>query len=232
MPMKRADDSATKNVAVAERSLKEESDLRVVQGVAFVFLMGGAMSISTLRRWPWVWLAPLGVYFLLIGIIPRWRPSLKWLRFGRMSAQRISAMVGIMALTTAALVAFSAIAKPDLSSYRAALPFERFGGVITAGVIFTVVNAILEELVFRGVLFDAIRSQWNVWVTLIATSVLFGLGHLHGFPPGLWGACLAVGFGFAVGVLRVSTDGLALPIVAHMGADATIYWILVNGGVA
>jgi len=151
---------------------------------------------------------------------------------GKVVGSFLAATVGIMALTSAALVAFTAIAKPDLGSYHAALPFDRFGGVITGGVIFTVVNATLEELVFRGVLFDAIRSQWNVWVTLIATSVLFGLGHLHGYPPGLSGACLAVVFGFAVGVLRVWTDGLALPIVAHMGADATIYWILVSGGVA
>lgn len=77
---------------------------------------------------------------------------------------------------------------------------------------------------------SAIRLDTPFRVTLVATSVLFGLGHLHGFPPGLWGACLAVVFGFAVGVLRVWTDGLALPIIAHMGADATIYCILASSG--
>jgi membrane protease YdiL (CAAX protease family) len=164
------------------------------------------------------------------AIVPRLRGSMGWFRLGKVSGVSIAATVGIMALTSAALAVFNAIAKPDPGDYRTVLPFERFGGVIAAGVIFTIVNATLEELVFRGVLFDAIRSQWNIWVTLIAASVLFGLGHLHGYPPGLWGACLAVVFGFAVGVLRVWTGGLALPIVAHMGADATIYWILVRGG--
>jgi membrane protease YdiL (CAAX protease family) len=193
--------------------------------------MAMAMSIPALRHWPWIWIAPLAGYFLMPVFVRRMRGSMGWLRVGKVSGVSMAVTVGIMAVTSLALVVCNAVARPDLGAYRAALPFERFGGAITAGVVFTVVNATLEELVFRGVLFDAVRSQWNVWVTLIATSVLFGLGHLHGYPPGLWGVCLAVVFGFAVGVLRVWTDGLALPIVAHMGADATIYWILVSGGV-
>jgi len=187
------------------------------------------MLVPALRRWPWIWIAPLAGYFLMPIFAPRMRGSMTWLRVGKVSGASIGATLGIMAVTSLALVAFNAIAKPGLGVYRSALPFERLGGVITTGVVFTIVNATLEELVFRGVLFDAIRSQWNGWVTLVATPVLFGLGHLHGYPPGLWGAGLAVAFGFAVGLLRVWTGGLALPIVAHMGADATIYWLLVGG---
>jgi hypothetical protein len=193
--------------------------------------MAGAMSVPTLRRWPLIWIVPLGGYFLMPVFVPRLRGSMTWLRAGKVSGVSIAAVVGIMVLTSLALVVFNAIAKPDMASGRAGFPIERFGGLVLAGIIFTIVNATLEELVFPGVLFDAIRSQWNAWVTLIATSVLFGLGHLHGYPPGLWGAIMAVGFGFATGVLRVWTGGLALPIVAHMGADATIYWILVRSGV-
>jgi uncharacterized protein len=209
---------------------ESHSSWRIFHGSTFVVLMAGAMLIPALRRWPWLWIVPLAGYFLILVFLPPLRGSMTWFRPGKVSGVSIVAAIGIMAMTSVALIAFNAIAKPDLSNYRAALSLEKFGGVITAGVIFTVVNATLEELVFRGVLFDAIRSQWNVWVTLIATSVLFGLGHLHGYPPGLWGACLAVVFGFVVGLLRVWTNGLALPIVAHMGADATIYCLLMSGG--
>jgi membrane protease YdiL (CAAX protease family) len=209
---------------------ESRSSWRIFHGSAFVALMAGAMVVPVLRRWPWIWIVPLAGYFLTPVFVRRLRGSMSWFRLGKVSGSSIVATVGIMPLTSLALVVFNAIAKPDLGVYRTALLFQKFGGVITAGVVFTMVNATLEELVFRGVLFDAIRSQWSMWVTLTATSVLFGLGHLHGFPPGLWGACLAVVFGFAVGGLRVWTGGLALPIVAHMGADATIYWILVGGG--
>lgn len=212
------------------RESPARSDWRLAHGSVFVALTAVAMLVPALRRWPWIWIVPLAGYFLMPVFVPRLRGSLTWFRLGKMSRASIAVTVGIMALTGAALVAFNTIVKPDLTNYRAALPFEMFGGVITAGVVFTAVNATLEELVFRGVLFDAIRSQWNGWVTLIATSVLFGLGHLHGYPPSVSGACMAVVFGFVVGVLRLWTGGLALSIVVHMGADATIYCILVRSG--
>lgn len=137
-----------------------------------------------------------------------------------------------MAITTLGLVLYHVSAHPDVRSFREAIPFGAMGGVFMAGVVFTVANATLEEIIFRGILFDALQAEWGAGVTLVATAVLFGLGHLHGYPPGPWGACLAALFGFAMGVLRLWTGGLALPIVAHIGADATIYCILVHSGVA
>src|SRR5439155_5570931 len=97
------------------------------------------------------------------------------------------------------LVFFHPTAQPDVHSFRAAFSLDSLGGVVMAGVVFAILNASLEELVFRGLLFDALQSQWGVWVTLIATSVLFGLGHLRGYPSGSSGACLAALFGFVMG---------------------------------
>ena len=208
-----------------------QSDSRVVHGTAFVLLMACTLMVPALRRWPWVWLAPFVAYFLLVASVPRLRRSLSWVRFGRMSTAAVAATLIVMVLTSLALLVFHATAHPDVRNYRAALPFDALGGVVMAGAVFTVVNASLEELVFRGVLFDALQSRWGVWVTLIATAALFGLGHLRGYPSGPLGVCLAALFGFVMGALRVWTGGVALPIVAHMCADATIYCILVHSGV-
>jgi uncharacterized protein len=204
------------------------SDWRLAHGVAFVLLMAGALAVPALRQWPWVWLAPTIAYFTLVLCAPRLRRTMGWLRVGQLSKGSIAATIAVMTLTVLILVLFHAIARPDVRGPRAAIPVDAFGGVIMAGVIFTIVNATLEELIFRGVLFDALESQWGVWVTLAATALLFGLGHLRGYPPGVMGACLAALFGFALGVLRLWTGGLALPIVAHMAADATIYSILIH----
>lgn len=192
--------------------------------------MACALSFPVLRRWPWVWLAPFIAYFVLAICVPRLRRSMGWLRAGRFSSASVAVTIVVMVLTVLALVLFHMTAKPDVSGYRAAIPFDALGGVVMAGVVFTIVNATLEELVFRGVLFDALQSQWGMWVTLAATALLFGLGHLRGYPSGVVGACLAALFGFAMGVLRLWTGGLALPIVAHMAADATIYGILAHSG--
>jgi membrane protease YdiL (CAAX protease family) len=151
---------------------------------------------------------------------------LTWIRIGKLAIGPVVATIVVMALTGLVLVAFNVFAKPDVRSYRAALPFDALGGVLMAGAIFVIVNATLEELVFRGIFFDALESQWGTRITLVVTAVLFGLGHLRGYPPGLLGAGLAAVFGLAMGVLRAWGGGLALPMVAHMGADATIYGIL------
>lgn len=207
------------------------SNHRVTHGVVFVLLFAGALLIPVLRSWPWVWLAPFVGYFAFVAGIPRLRRSMNWLRVGKISAASILVTVAVMALTALALVLFRAATPPDVARYSAALPFESLGGVILAGIIFTIVNATLEELVFRGILFDALESQWGAWFTLMATSLLFCVGHLRGYPSGPAGAGLAAVFGLATGGLRLWTGGLALPIVAHLAADATIYMILIRAGV-
>ena len=206
-------------------------DDRMAHGVVFVLVFAGALLIPPLRRWPWVWLAPFIGYFLLVASIPRLRHSLGWLRAGKISTALLVATIGIIGATALTLVLFRAMTEPDVSSYSAALPFESLGGVIMAGIIFTIVNATLEELVFRGILFDALESQWGARFTLVVTALLFGLGHLRGYPSGPVGAGLAVVFGLVTGGLRLWSGGLALPVLAHLAADATIYIILVRAGV-
>lgn len=208
-----------------------QADDRVAHGVVFVLVFAGVLLIPPLRRWPWVWLAPLLGYFALVVSLPRLRRSLSWLRTGKISAASLAATLGVAGATALTLALFRATTEPDVASYSAALPFESLGGIIMAGIIFTMVNATLEELVFRGILFDALESQWGARFTLVVTALLFGVGHLRGYPSGFAGAGLAVGFGLVTGGLRLWSGGLALPVLAHLGADATIYIILVRAGV-
>jgi membrane protease YdiL (CAAX protease family) len=69
-----------------------------------------------------------------------------------------------------------------------------------------------------------------VGIALAATTVLFALGHLHGYPPGPLGAVLAGIFGLALGLLRLWTGGLGLAIAVHVCVDATIFGLLSCSG--
>jgi membrane protease YdiL (CAAX protease family) len=133
----------------------------------------------------------------------------------------------VLALATAVvLVTFHALARPDVADLAAGLPVAAFGNLLIAGICFSMVNAALEELVFRGVLWELVTAEWNGGVALIATTALFGLGHLHGYPPGPVGAVLAGIFGLALGLLRWWSGGLGLAIAVHVCADATIFGLL------
>jgi uncharacterized protein len=94
---------------------------------------------------------------------------------------------------------------------------------MAAGICFSIFNALLEELIFRGILFDSLESQWGPWGAAIGTAALFGYGHMHGYPPGISGALLAGIYGLCLAALRIHTDGPFLPVLAHITADATIF---------
>lgn len=118
--------------------------------------------------------------------------------------------------------------QPDLAELASHLPAAVGGSVVAAGVYFSVVNALGEEAVFRGLLYDALESQWGWRAAILGSSAIFGAGHMMGYPQGLLGAVLAGIYGLSLGWLRHRTQGLAAPVVAHIFADATIFWILVQ----
>ena len=105
-----------------------------------------------------------------------------------------------------------------------------FRNIIFAGVCFSVVNAAIEEMIFRGILWELASEEWNQATALGVTAVLFGVGHLEGYPPGPIGAVMAGLYGVTLGTLRWWTGGLGLASVCHVGADATIFCILAETG--
>jgi hypothetical protein len=92
---------------------------------------------------------------------------------------------------------------------------------------FSVVNAALEELVFRWILYEALFAECGATVAIAVTAVLFGMGHTRGYPPGLAGVVLSGGYGVMLGLLRLWAGGLGLVVASHVCADATIFGLLV-----
>jgi len=190
-----------------------------------------ATFIPAFRIWPLLWLVPLLAYTALVAIVPPLRATFRPWRFGRVSTSTVAATIIIAVGSCVVLVAFHFLTHPDVSAYRSFLPISALGGVLAVGVLFSVFNALFEELVFRGVLFDAVESQWGVWVAVVATAFLFGYGHMRGYPPGPLGAFLAGIYGLCLGWLRVFSGGIGLPVMAHIAADTTIFTIVARSGV-
>jgi membrane protease YdiL (CAAX protease family) len=95
------------------------------------------------------------------------------------------------------------------------------------------INATVQELVFRGVLFDSLESIWGRWGAILVTAFVFGIIHLRVMKFDILGvgfASLALYFGVALGFLRAWSGGLALPIAVHVAADATIAFRAIHVG--
>jgi len=89
------------------------------------------------------------------------------------------------------------------------------------------VNAgVMEEVVFRGALYSALRFRWSRWVAAIIVSVCFSLFHFinnsYEFP-----VSAALGL-FTAGLLftwvREISGGLWIPIGIHFAWDAASGW--------
>ena len=95
---------------------------------------------------------------------------------------------------------------------------------------------ILEELVFRGVIFRILELRFGTWVALLASAALFGLLHLLNPNASIQGAVAII---FEAGILLaaafVLTKHLWFPIGIHIGwnfAEGGLFGAAVSGGAA
>jgi membrane protease YdiL (CAAX protease family) len=199
-------------------------------GIVFLTALGAVAVVLSPLTWPWYLLLPLLAYAVIVLAWPPLRRTAPRFAFGRWTGWPLAAAVGLGVGTSVALMFFQTLGRPEVADLATGVPVAVFGNLLFAGICFSVANATLEELIFRGILWEVAAAEWNVGVALGATTVLFGLGHLHGYPPGPLGAVLAGVFGLALGLLRWWTGGLGLAIAVHVCADATIFGLLCSSG--
>lgn len=209
--------------------MKDAARLGGVHGGIFIAILVSTAALFPVLGWPWYLLAPLAAYAVVAALAPL-RRTAPQLRIGRMSGLPLAGAIFLSAATAAVLVAFDAFLQPDTSELAAKIPVADFGSLAVAGVCFSILNAIMEELVFRGVLYEALAAEWGDATAIIVGAAIFGLAHIHGYPPGPLGGFLAGGFGVALGMLRWWTGGLGLPVACHIAADATIFTLLASSG--
>ncbi|MDO5502676.1 MAG: CPBP family intramembrane metalloprotease [Actinomycetia bacterium] len=88
------------------------------------------------------------------------------------------------------------------------------------------VNAVVEELVFRGAMLRALAQSPGV-VSVLVSSCSFGVAHwANGVPGGAVGAVAAGAFGAALAVLYRRTASLWWPVTVHIVVNCAILWTL------
>ena len=204
------------------------NDWRALNGGLLLVCLCLPMLFRDLARWPWFGLVPLLVYAAVVSLIAPLRRSLKWLRFGRLDPTVLAVTAGIVLVCSGALVAYYFLFQPDLALVREHLPLGTGVILILAGAGFSLLNATIEEVVYLGILLDALASQVSLSLAVMVQAAVFGMAHYQGYPPGPVGVVLAAIYGLVLGALRQWAQGLAAPVVAHVFADATIYAIVMN----
>lgn len=98
--------------------------------------------------------------------------------------------------------------QPILESFR--LSGTDQNAALAAGLISVVLTPAAEEILYRGILLDALRRRRGAVAAVALSSLFFGMLHLHApVVPAL------VFFGAVLAVARIWTGSLLLCIVAH-----------------
>ncbi len=91
---------------------------------------------------------------------------------------------------------------------------------------FTAAVVVVEELLFRGILFRIVEQRIGTWASLLLTGVLFGAAHLFNAHATWWTAsAIAIQAGFMLAAAYAATRNLWVPIGVHFG------WNFAQGGV-
>ena len=85
---------------------------------------------------------------------------------------------------------------------------------------------VVEEVIFRGILFRLIADKWNIAVGLTTSSLLFGLAHLGNPGATLWAAlAIALASGWLFGMAYAYHQTIWVPVGMHWA------WSYLEGGV-
>ena len=100
---------------------------------------------------------------------------------------------------------------------------------LSAGVAFTGIAAgFVEEMVFRGVILNALKKRWNVKVAVIVPSMLFGIVHVLGQDFSIGSCLLVIIAGTMVGVM-FSMIAIESGSVWNSGIVHAIWNVVISG---
>jgi membrane protease YdiL (CAAX protease family) len=149
-------------------------------------------------------------------------------RWGSFDAGICLLSVAAWFLAAGALVSWYVLLRPNIVDIvKAYVPALPLGLLITGGLIFSMVNAAVEEGAYRGVFLHALDSTLGAgFAALLLQALAFGAIHIRGFPRGWLGVGLACIFGLFMGVIRRRGGGMFAPWIAHVFTDVVIAGIV------
>lgn len=84
-------------------------------------------------------------------------------------------------------------------------------------IVSSIIGPILEEIIFRKIIFGSLYKRFNFFLSALISSVIFGLAHMELVHLLLYSA---IGFTFAF--LYVKTKRIIVPIIAHVSMNTIV----------
>jgi len=196
--------------------------------VLLTFLVAVWNLVADIAIWPFL-IVPLIVYALTAFSVPSLRRSVRWLAVGRFDKPVWLLMISTVFVSSVALLAWFKAWHPDLTHYLKSIPSWHPAALVFEGIGFSLLNAAMEESMYRGVLMQALDTALGPGISsIIYQAAAFGLLHIKGIPGDWIGVGMTCIYGLMLGVIRRRSGGILAPFATHVFADVTIFIILVT----
>lgn len=101
---------------------------------------------------------------------------------------------------------------------------RQYQAVFGVGVIFYgLFSPIIEEIVFRGLVFNRLRDYYPASVAVLLSGILFGAYHGN-LVQGVYGGCM----GILIAYLYLRMDSFMIPCLFHAVANLAVYTLMKN----
>jgi membrane protease YdiL (CAAX protease family) len=147
---------------------------------------------------------------------------------GRLGIGEIYAVVALVVVSATILLIFHQWAPPQLGPAAAVLASLEPAALAAVGLAFAMLNAFVEEVLFRGVILHHLTHALGAWLAVLAQALAFGMLHLDGYPYGPVGVALTFAYALLLGALRLRSGGLLAVWIAHVCADVVIFVLIAH----
>lgn len=147
-----------------------------------------------------------------------------WMRRGALGVDVWLLVSGCAVVAAVALGTWYRLFRPDLSDIVAAyVPTVSVPFLVVGGLLFSMINATVEEGAYRGVVQHGLEAVLGAGIAALGLqAVAFGALHINGFPRGWVGVGLATVYGLMLGAVRRRSGGMLAPWIAHVLTDVVI----------
>lgn len=165
-------------------------------------------------------LNPRSKEFLSIGQLSTIAEKEKWLGINGRSSWRINGLqlLFFVSIATGIFMFLGVQYTGSLDNFQ-----WRF---IPLVLLFSFVNALTEELIFRFGIVGGLFNQYSKTTILILSAILFGLPHYFGNPSGVTGVFMSGVLGYILCKATIETKGIGVALTIHFVLDVIIFTAL------
>ncbi|OGU17538.1 MAG: hypothetical protein A2X61_06085 [Ignavibacteria bacterium GWB2_35_12] len=162
----------------------------ITETFVLIILIGLSILIETLRG--------KGKWFTFGILLDKW--AIKDIGMGAVLNLFFAFAIFIFATVFSAYSDVSILPKTDIFVYLS---------------LIILIEAIIEELIFRGVIFQAVLDRYGITIAILLNSILFGMGHLANPSINFYAIINIILAGVLFSGMYIRTKSLWLPISFH-----------------